>query len=263
MHKNLDPFAPQSKVNKLYIWIGVALLVVAVVIGLIGSGVFGLGRAVGSPVTNAGSTRPQNVTSASDLPGAPITQATGNSAPVTMDTNVHKKMPQDILDWLKHLEKTEKKRGDLTAAAMSELMVQQSLLQNVGGTEDVVKALFGDDADAEIPDPAKELETQGRDHNKGWQDLIAFFDSVPPPTSCVPIRNAYAQCLGETSTMYTEILDVMASASNDPKGVVAQLMKMKGKSSGRIDVAAKDTDRLVQKICDEYDTTKWFGISSN
>jgi len=243
--------------------VGLALLFVAVLIGLLGSGITGLGRGFGDAVTKATTPLSPAVTRAVVDPSAPVTGAGLAGAPVTMDPMTVKKMPAHILDWLKHLERTEKKRSDLATNEVSELLRQMTMLSGVGSTERVMNDLLKEGADVETSDPAKEISEQGQGHKKDWKDLIAFFDSVPPPTECVPIRNAYAQCLGETSAMYTEILNIMGSIGDDPKAAVADLMKMQGKSNDRIDVAGRQTDRQVQEICDEYDVRKWFTVNTD
>jgi hypothetical protein len=174
-----------------------------------------------------------------------------------------KSMPPGVLDWLKHLERTEKKRHQLATEQIAALLAQMAMLSGIGATEAVAQSLLDDPEKAFEETPATEVQDQARDQKRQWRDLTEFFDSLPPPTECVPIRNAYATALGETQAMIFEVLDAIASAGEDPKQAVQSLMNLRGKSHSRIDVSARETDGLVQDICDKYDTRKWFSIAGD
>lgn len=263
MQAQLDPYASQTQQNRRYLTAGVVLLAVALLLGLVGVSFMSLGRGFGGPVTQAASKSAAPVTEATGTPPTPITEATGAPAAVTMDPETVRKMPKEVLDWLKHLERIEKRRKDMGTEQIAALLSQLAMLQGVGATEEAMKGLLDDGSEGEPVPPSKEIGDQASSQKAKWRELIADFDSLPPPTECIPIRNSYSQCLGETQTMITEVLDAVRSASDDPKAAVAALMKMRGKSESRIDVAANETDGGVQDICDKYGVKKWFGISAD
>ena len=262
MHSNADPFAVQAKQNKTYMAVGVSLLVIAILLG-VGTSIFGLGRALGGAVTKGANPHSGAATPAKSDISPAILGAPQDSGPVTMDPNLVKKMPKHNLDWLKHLERIENKRRELANKQMAGVLTQLTMLQGVGASENVMKGLLQDDPDVETQTPADEISNQTRNQKNEWKDLIDDFDSLPPPTDCVPIRNAYAQCLGETSAMLSEVMAAITGAGEDPKNAVSNLMKLRGKSADRIDVAAKQTDDLVQDICDEYGVRKWFKVNAD
>jgi hypothetical protein len=261
LHKNLDPYANQAKSSRNFLAVGIALFVVAVLAGLLGSGILGLGQGRGSAVTtNIALGGRVMLPAPSDKPNTILESGTQGNV---FTGKTKKVMPQEILDWLKHLEATEKRRVDLTMNEQATLLSQLTMLNGVGSTEGFVQGLLRDGEDFDQQSPAREIQGQGEEHKKEWLGLHTFFDSKQPPAECVPIRNVYTQCLGETQAMYTEVSEILQSVGDDPKGAVAKLMKMQGKSTDRIDVPGRQTDKLVQEICDKYDTSKWFEVKAD
>lgn len=192
---------------------------------------------------------------------APVFMQEAQPAPITPQEA--KRMPQDILDWLKHLEETERRRRNLSNSQMGSLAVQMAYL-SLGAGKDAIQGLLNGDPDAlENKEPMQDLSADAAKKRQEWSDLNAYFKSYPPPQSCVPIYNSYSTVLQETGAMMMEVLDALTTAQENPEGAISALNAMKGDSSGRIDVPARETDRGVQQICDEYETRKWFGISSD
>lgn len=263
MRPSVDPYSFQAKEKKLYLGVGLALLVVAILIGLIGAGVFGLGLGQKGIITQATGPKGSSVTRVEAPPSPAVTGVTGEPAPSQGDALASKKMPEHDLDWLKHLERIEKRRKDLSTQQIASLLTQLTMLEGVGASTEVMKGLLGDDPDVENKTPSQEIGEEARQQKEAWKKLIEDFDSLPPPTECVPIRNAYAQCLGETQEMLTEVLDAFRLSDTDPKAAVNGLMKLRGKSHTRIDIAGHETDVLVQDICDRYAVRKWFSISND
>lgn len=259
----IDPYASQSSQSRRYLAVGLILLAVSLLLGTVGVNLFGVGMGLGGPVTRAAHKIAEPVTEASATSPTPVTESGAAPSAVTIDNASVKKMPKDVLDWLKHLERIEKLRKDLGTEEIAGLLSQLAMLQGVGATEEAMKGLLDDGSEGEPVPPSKEIGDEASKQKARWRNLIADFDSLPPPTECIPIRNSYSQCLGETQAMIGEVLDTVRSANDDPKAAVAGLMKMRGKSESRIDIAAKQTDGGVQDICDKYGATKWFSISAD
>ncbi|MCB8932962.1 MAG: PepSY-associated TM helix domain-containing protein [Fimbriimonadaceae bacterium] len=174
-------------------------------------------------------------------------------------------MPPEIRDWLEHLRRTEEKRMRLAEDQMAELMVSLTLLQ--GG--DPLTNL-GDLLDPDAPtypeqDPpsVKRTTEDAQKHSRAWAELTQFFNSVPPPAECVPIRNEYDQVVRETGLMMTDIMGLVQGSTANPQTALASLMRMRGRSKERIDQPAIETDSLVQEICNKYNTRKWFDVKGD
>lgn len=176
------------------------------------------------------------------------------------------KMPQEVREWLLHLERTESERNRMTKAQLGSVLGMMTGFGGGGSLEALAnEALTGEEATVQEYDPSKRERAQGETAaiRKSWKDLNAYFNSKQPPAECVPIKNAYEQCLGETSAMMLDILGQLEKAESDPQAALNGLISMMGTSEGKIDVAAKQTDGMVGQICHKYDTWKWFSISGD
>lgn len=252
-----DPYQQQKK-GPIGWFIGGGVLLAALIGFGLGTGFFGL-MGGSKPALNQ-QANAQPILPQTQEP-APVFMQEAQPAPITPQEA--KRMPQDILDWLKHLEETERRRRGLSNNQMGSLAVQMAYL-SLGAGKDAIQGLLNGDPDAlENKEPMQDLSADAAKKRQEWSDLNAYFKSYPPPQSCVPIYNSYSTVLQETGAMMLEVLDALTTAQENPEGAIAALNAMKGDSSGRIDVPAKETDRGVQQICDEYETRKWFGISSD
>ena len=167
-------------------------------------------------------------------------------------------MPDDIYKWLEHLRKTEEKRLDITMGQLTTAYTEKEKSQLAGGVDALKDLLNGiDDPNSELHSPTEKLAGVLKKMHDDTIDLLAFFNSYPPPPECVPIRDAYAQSLNETAAQMGDIADHLAT------GDVEKLMKMEGKSAQGIDSAGAKTDRLVGEICDKYHKRRWFTIASD
>lgn len=264
MQNNSDPFAVQAKQNKLYLTIGGALLVVALLLGLLGAGVLGLGSKLGGSVTKSTHTSGPVTPAGGDLPPA-ITASGLENIPVTVNEEEVKQMPPHILDWLKHLERCEKRKVDLTR---KELASAGALVQ-FGSIGNIKPGDFNDPEGALDKMPGQSELKATEEFSPGWDELIEFFDSKPAPNECIAARNAYDQHLSEIKWHVDQIRTVFSSLGGDMENVskmqekIEELMKMSETHKGAVDVAGNDTDRQVQLICDKYGVRKWFKIEGN
>lgn len=178
------------------------------------------------------------------------------------------KMPQDVRDWLLHLERTESERNRMTKAQMG-----QALAVLFGSTrstyEDLLKDIDGEDAggqDLQNPELNNQFAKAAPQMRAGWRDLTTYFNSKQPPAECIPIKNAYEQCLAETGSMMVDLIGAIES-SRDPDADFDALLKkvsgMQGTSETKIDQYGLQTDEMVGQICHKYDTWKWFSISGD
>ena len=251
-----DPYRAQASQGKVWLIAGIVVLVALIGFGL-GAGIFGLGGRSNSSLGLKADPGPPVL--AAQGKAESVLPAQGNTAPVLpVDNN----MPKDVLDWLKHLEETERRRKDLATSEIGPLMAD-IMRQSVGGGSNPMKSLFGDEGpDVETPPTSGLTENVDKIHSD-WQDLDNFFQSVPPPAECAPIQAQFSKSLGETQAMMVELVGAIGKAGESPDEALSALKGMQGKSKNRIDTADQACDRLVQQICDKYKTRKWFSVASD
>ncbi len=276
----VDPYQAQSRKSSAALVVGLIMLAVLAGFALGKGGLFGRSGEVagGGQVANLsvpGKSNPVQI-QATD-PGYTIPTQLGFD-PATPDLSLGydpqnpnaqlaDKMPPEVRAWLLHLERTERERQRLAKAHIG-----QALAMLVGSTrsmyDDLLDDTSGDMGSEHLENPEINRQISGKapEMRKGWKDLNAFFNSKQPPTECVPIKNAYEQCLDETGSMMRELIDVLED-SGSPDADLSQLMQrltgMQGQSSERIDTYGQQADSLVGQICYKYKTYKWFSVSGD
>ncbi|MGE0001878.1 MAG: hypothetical protein AB7F50_04005 [Fimbriimonadaceae bacterium] len=262
MQPATDPYARETR--RATWWIVAGCLVLA---GLL---VFGFGA--GGPLALLGGTRGEVARTGQQTPGdalrsgaevpPPVLRTEGSPGIALEDRQ--KTMPADVRAWLEHLERAERRRVSLATDQLSAAMVSLATLQGLGGAEKMLQDLLTDDPTGPDPEPPTTgVVEDAASGESDWRALRKEFDQLPPPAECVPIRNAYVRALAETAAMIAEIRGAIASASSDPQAAIAALNKLKGTSSGRIDVAAGEADRGVGEVCSRYSTPKWFSVNED
>lgn len=244
-----DPYAQSNR--KLRNALIAAAIAAALVLG------FGIGA---SGLVNRSQSPPPIVTQRqADVP-APILEKRGESGPAV--TPLEKAtMPADVLAYLEHLERIEKRRRQLATNQVSDLLVTMASLQGLGAYQSILDDLLNPSEEgAEPPTPAQELGSQAEKKKAEWNQLKADFEAVPPPTVCIPLKSLYTQTLGETGTMMGEILGTLENASADPQAAVRALMNLRGDSATRIDAAARGSNTELNAIFRRYETRPWFQI---
>lgn len=195
----------------------------------------------------------------------PSLAATGQSSPPQLQAQGQKVyMPDDVRRWLEHLERIERIRMDMSAEQVGQAMEMLVALQ-AGGTLPMLQGLLDEASGGEevkVPGPVQSTMESAQNIRGKWQKLTVDFNGLQPPAECVPIRNEYDVALRETGAMIGDIVAAVEGSSENRDGALAALMKMRGKSTG-IDKSAVKTDDLVQRICDKYETRKWFKITAD
>jgi hypothetical protein len=194
------------------------------------------------------------------VPGEPALVAVGRTpdAPLQAVAEKPAEMPDDIYKWLEHLRISEEKRTAITMSQLTTAYTEKEKSQLAGGVDALKDLLNGiDDPNSEMHPPTEKLGALLKQMHDECRDVLAFFDSMPPPKECIPIRDAYDQALNEEAGQMGDIADHIAA------GDVEKLLKMEGKSAQGIDSAGAKTDRLVGEICDKYHKRRWFDIASD
>lgn len=247
--QQVDPYGKESKRQKVALAVGGGLLALALLVGF-GISALGINVPKQQPVLAQQAKGP--------APVLPAVADTKDVLPIEKPAEV--KMPDDIYNWLEHLRRTDEKlASDTNAIGMSAGIDRVSDMAGM-----YQKALDGNFEDYS---PSNNSDNLNAKTDRTFQDLTTYFDSVPPPTECLPIYNAYKISLSETETnvhKIQQISDQAFSAAMKEGGNTSELVdKLKSIYSDHkdgIDEHRRETDILVQQICDKYRTRKWFGI---
>lgn len=265
MQNNSDPFVIQTRQNKSQLTIGSALLVVAVLFGALGSGLLGFGRSNGGPITRTSNRPPSAILPASpNLPG-PITSAGVQPGDITKDAKTKKQMPEDVLAWLRHLERCEKQKEELCQKELTQAGVLKKFAE-IGG----IRPGDFDDPEAALdrkPGTQEKVAVEGFEEK--WESLINFYHSLTPPAECIPTANKFNQHVSEVRNYMGQIRKIFDAIGNDMgdqdkmKSYLDECRKMIDTNKASIDVAGNEADKQVQAICDKYEVNKWFSIKED
>jgi len=168
-------------------------------------------------------------------------------------------MPDDVMNWLKHLQKIEEKKNELEVKQEADMEVFMQKLQALGAGIGEMDPYNQTGEEGQSPSDV----TKGKfeDLKPAWEDLITEFQSVPPPKECEPIANDYYAGLSEIPGMTSDINDVLNQvASSSPQQALQKAYSLQNKSYDTIDRSFSQTDKRVQAICDKYNVRKWFNI---
>jgi hypothetical protein len=212
----------------------------------------------------SGSSAPSTLQSGGTVESAPVMQNSG-STPTPILESSKGGMPDNVRQWLEHLQRIEQTRIALAAA-----QIQESVKTLTGLKADDMTHAMDDEDNTDRA--AEEKKQNARAQRVGgdmasmqtaWRTLLATFDSVQAPAECVGIKSNYDSVIGQTGVMIMDIVGQIKAASNDPGAAVQALTAMQGTSSGKIDVPARAADQGVNSVCKRYDTVKWFDIQSD
>jgi len=170
-------------------------------------------------------------------------------------------MPADVEEWLKHLEKTEEMKNDLTMKQIADMKVFEQMFSVLGPAMGEVDPY--DQSGEAGQHPADLTKGKFEDLRPQWQEVLAFFTSKQPPAECEPIAASYYRALNEIPGMIGDINEVLNGVSANPSGAMQEISKMKNKSYGGIDKNLAETDERVQGICTKYNKKKWFNVKSD
>ena len=252
-YQGADGPVPQRK--SPYGWIfGIAFLAALAILGFF----------VMNMLQKTGQETPGNFLAKEGQAPAPVLQKTGEPPPPVLADHAQaaKKMPADILRWLEHLERIERKRGILAQQGLASFMVMAQSAQ-FGTDLSGLQGLASGDPEANMPETsADKLGRSSADTKVEWAKLHTEFDSLPPPQECQTIADTYTHALEETGSMITDVMDALETSKDDPQKALQTLYGMKNQSTV-IDQYGNETDKKVGTICNKYDTRKWFSISSD
>jgi hypothetical protein len=234
--------------------LGALALLFAVIMGLRAAGILG---------ANANRPGEKMLRAQGSLPGQ-VLMAPGNRGARVMQATAEKprdlRMPQDVYDWLKHLEKCEGIKNQIIGDQYTEMQVFQQKLSALGAGIGLMdpyeqsKENGGDEA------PGSYTAGKVKDLRPRWQELIEFFHSKRPPAECQPIADDFDNGLNEIGGELGDITDLLNGADVDPQAMLQSAKKMQNKSYD-IDRYLMKCDKGVGAICNKYNVNKWFNIN--
>lgn len=234
---------------------GIALLAV-LLMGLRAAGLLGASGA---------NPKEKLLTAKGTIPGASLL-APGRTGNASLERGAEKppelKMPDDVYAWLKHLEKCEAQKIELTGQQIAELNTMKDKMSILGPAMGLMDPYDQSKDNAGDQDPGSFAQGKIKDLRPDWEKLVAFFRSVPPPEECRPLANDFDRALGEIPGQASDIADLMNLVSSDPQAALAKAEKMKG-ASFDIDRSFNLADEKLTRICEKYKVNKWFNIKAD
>jgi len=172
-------------------------------------------------------------------------------------------MPADVEAWLKHLEKCEQMKVEITGDQQAEMLVflQRSMALGAGmGLQDPYdqSGPGGGDQDPGTYTQGKILDLRPR-----WNELIQFYYSYPPPEECQPLADDFGRAINEIPGMMGDLGDVLNSIATSPEEALKQAQKLRNTSHEGIDRYFARADQKLGEICSKYNRNKWFNIKSD
>lgn len=248
-----DPYASQRRGRNLVL---TAVGLAALVGGLVGIGAFAL--------LSRRDSAPAAALSQRTAGPPPLLAARGTPPPPALG-ETRKRMPDELRAYLEHVERIERKRADLSKKGLGALLAALPAAQQGLGLQGLKDFVAGAQDPENAPEPrtgVDELKGRATEMRAKWGSLTNEFAAVPPPDEARGLADEYGRTLRETGAQITDILDAVATSGDDPQKAVSALTSMKGGST-TIDASATRSDREVGRLCDKYDTRKWFAISAD
>jgi hypothetical protein len=237
--------------------IGISLAILLLLFfGLKAGGVLNFGAQAPDTVTLKA--RGEDSTNTLQVPGNG-TSPTLNSSRVTM--------PDDVRNWLAHLEKCEMKKRALTKKQSEELTDMIGDLKGAGGlTVDDVNSWS--DPDSTTLPVIDKVASIARELQPAWNDLKTYFDSYPPPKECKPIAEAFDDGLQSIPDEMQQLDGIVSGLNQTSDQAAGKNAREKARAMSRdhrrkIDEPFSRTDQLVGEVCDKYQTRKWFSIDAH
>ena len=198
-------------------------------------------------------------------PDTGVLQKMGSPPPPTLQdqATAPAQMPADVEAWLKHLEKAEAMKVEITGDQQAEMLVfmQRNMALGAGmGMQDPY-----DQTSPEGGDKDPGTYTQGKilDLRPRWEELIVFYNSMPPPEECQPLAADFGRAINEIPGMMGDLGDVLNSIATSPESALQQAQKLRNTSHEGIDRYFARADQKLGEKCSKYGRNKWFNIKSD
>lgn len=232
--------------------LGIILAVGAIVGVVIGTGVLQRGdKLAGVPSLQAKGETPRG-----SLP------LQGEQAPAAMPKTAERAvMPDDVRAWLLHLEQIEARKVELSLRQTADMIKFQQMISVLGAGIGAMNPF--DMSEGEETPPDQVTQSKFTDLKPEWEQLIADFQSFPPPQECQPLANDYFRAISEIPGMTSDIIDILNNVTADPSGALQRISTLQGKSYNDIGKYFIQSDQRLGDICSKYNERKWFNIKSD
>jgi hypothetical protein len=172
-------------------------------------------------------------------------RAEGEAQPPPQQTP--KRPPDDVIDYLKHLQKVEAQRQAM----------QRDLTPAFNAFVNAV-AMRATIDEQEIQQRMSAVQQAPRDYSQQWAQLSQFFESKPPPPACQPLHEAYRKMLASTIAYMTKVYLALQQAQTDPNAALQALSQMQGTASTDVDTQILQANYELQQVLDKYDLRRYF-----
>lgn len=227
--------------NRKAVLIGAGALVLVVAGILLGRHLF--------PITHREASAPPGgnvlLAPAPQLPDTNLLRAEGEAPPPPQEPQ--KRRPDDIIDYLRHLQKVETQRQAM----------QRDLTPAFNAFVNAV-AMRATIDEQEIQQRMSAVQQAPQDYSQRWAQLGQLFESKQPPPACQPLHEAYRKMLASTIAYMTKVYLALQQAQTDPNAALQALSQMQGTASTDVDTQILQANYELQQVLDKYDLRSYF-----
>ena len=255
-----DDFAAQKKKQTQAVIIGGVLAIIAAAIfGLFASGAlrFGATSPQGDALQAKGTPPDPGALQLKATPPDPSLQKTATAPPAPAE------MPNDVYNWLKHLEECERRKNEIHGDQLAEMQVFIQKSSALGSGMGLMNPYDQSEEGAEDKSPDEYTKGKMLNLRPRWDELIQFYYAYPPPAECQPLASDFGQALNEIPGMTSDIGAILNDVASNPDKALQSAMKMEKSSYGSIDRYFARADEKLSQICNKYNRHKWFNIASD
>jgi hypothetical protein len=218
------------------------------VLGVVIAAIFLTGRGRVTQAVPVPNPQQAPVVNAPGVPGLP--------QPSVLNTDVEKpplkpdekpQPPADVIAYLEHLKRVEKYRQDLCAKELNDLIAM---------APQMISKVYDFDEDVDPKSPTNDLYSQASKYSQEWQQIAAYFASVPPPQACNQLAGKYYESLIEFIKFMNSFRGAIA------KSDVAQLKNIQ-RDQTSVDEKLTASDQELAKVCNQFGIDKTFSIQGD
>lgn len=151
--------------------------------------------------------------------------------------------PADVVAYLEHVKKVE--------------LYRQSMRLDLSPAMDMLTNAYSLKTEADDEGFAQTQQTINEGYSKytlKWQQIVAYFNSVPPPEACKLLAGTYGDALSKYSSVMIKIQVSLG------KKDISTLMALKGSAQKDVDTSLRNADAQVATVCKTYGITKTFAV---
>lgn len=193
-------------------------------------------------------------------------KATGQPAPVKVAGAVtpppiaasRVSMPDDVRAYLEFVEKIERQRTELEKQQDGSLSVETAL-----GFAADAKAAGDEDNTNPIAPSIQRVGDLARKMRTQWVELANRFDLVLPPAECRQLGQLYSGSLHQVAGVLGDLTNALSNPESTGTEQKEDVTSIGERHKTYIDQPAGGADKELARICQKYDTQKWFEIKED